>query len=110
MLNLSKPNENYSDSSYQFQTIEYEIKNNIAYIILNRPKKFNAIIHPMPFEIQEAVRRANLDSNVKVIIVEGKNNSFCSGYDLHYYAESKRGTVEVISLIIHITYYFIKVK
>lgn len=52
----------------------------------------------MPFEIQEAVRKANIDNNVKLIIVEGKNNTFCSGYDLQHYAESKRGTVEVLKL------------
>jgi len=52
MLNLPKlTDENYSDPLYKFKTIEYKVTKEIAYIILNRPSKFNAIIHPMPLEI-----------------------------------------------------------
>ena len=74
-----------------FQTISYSTKDGIAFITLNRPKRFNAIIYPMPQEINEAVRLANSDETVKVIIIKGSNNNFCSGYDLKEYAEKPRG-------------------
>ncbi|PIP05241.1 MAG: hypothetical protein CO012_11705 [Syntrophobacterales bacterium CG_4_8_14_3_um_filter_49_14] len=57
----------------------------IAYIIINRPKKKNAIsIGPQEVtgEIQDAVRRANNDDQVKVVIFKGQGENFSTGFDL----------------------------
>ena len=66
-----------------------KVKNNIAYITLNRPKVFNAINNEMPSALADAVERANTDDRVRVIIVRGAGGAFCSGYDLKIYAETK---------------------
>ena len=59
----------------------------IARLRLNRPAKLNAISSTMPAEIQDAVRWAEADDEVHVIIVEGEGRAFCAGYDLDEYAE-----------------------
>jgi enoyl-CoA hydratase len=59
----------------------------IARLRLNRPAKLNAISSTMPTEIQDAVRWAEADDEVHVIIVEGEGRAFCAGYDLDEYAE-----------------------
>ena len=68
-------------------TVLYEKKGRVAYIILNRPDRLNAINDEMPPEIERAVQRADSDPNVHVMIVEGAGKAFCSGYDLSEYGE-----------------------
>ena len=75
-------------------TVLYEKKGRVAYIILNRPDRLNAINDEMPPEIERAVQRADSDPNVHVMIVEGAGKAFCSGYDLSEYGEqNSRSTV-----------------
>lgn len=45
----------------------------------------------MPGEIKSAVKRANNDDSVKVIILAGKGRAFCAGYDLKMSVERERG-------------------
>ena len=59
----------------------------IARLQLNRPEKLNAISSAMPGEIEQAVRWAQADDEVHVIIVEGAGRAFCAGFDLDEYAE-----------------------
>ena len=54
----------------------------IARITLNRPERLNAIAQDMPREIREAVRWAEDDADVHVIVLDGAGRSFCAGYDL----------------------------
>jgi enoyl-CoA hydratase len=68
-------------------TVLYEKKGRVAYIILNRPDRLNAINDEMPPEIERAVQRADSDPGVHVMILEGAGKAFCSGYDLSEYGE-----------------------
>ena len=68
-------------------TVLYKKKGRVAYIILNRPDRLNAINDEMPPEIERAVQRADSDPNVHVMILEGAGKAFCSGYDLSEYGE-----------------------
>jgi enoyl-CoA hydratase len=54
----------------------------IARLTLNRPGRLNAIGHDMPRELREAVRWAEADDDVHVIVLDGAGRSFCAGYDL----------------------------
>jgi len=38
--------------------------------------------------VKAAIERANLDSRVKVIVLQGEGKSFCAGYDLKLFAEN----------------------
>jgi enoyl-CoA hydratase len=67
----------------------YEKDGRIGRITLNRPEVFNAIDDDVPNELADAVARANADAGVHVIVLSGKGEAFCAGYDLAYYAEGK---------------------
>jgi enoyl-CoA hydratase/carnithine racemase len=54
----------------------------IARLTLNRPARLNAIGAGMPRELREAVRWAEEDPEVHVIVLDGAGRSFCAGYDL----------------------------
>ena len=62
----------------------------IARITLNRPERLNAISSDMPKEIRRAVKAANADDEVHVIVLAGAGRAFCAGYDLQQFAEKRR--------------------
>jgi enoyl-CoA hydratase len=70
--------------------VQLELDGRIARITLNRPDNLNAIDEEMPAEIERAVRAANKDSDVRVIVLSGAGRAFCSGYDLEIFAEAPR--------------------
>ena len=64
-----------------FETLIYRTEGAIATITLNRPRRLNSIVPPMPEEIEAAVRQATLDEAVRVIVLRGAGRSFCAGFD-----------------------------
>jgi enoyl-CoA hydratase/carnithine racemase len=64
-----------------YETLLYHTDGAIATVTLNRPDRLNTIVPPMPDEFEDAIRRATLDGDVKVIILRGAGRSFCAGYD-----------------------------
>ena len=52
-------------------TIIYDVKNNIGYITINRPKALNALNQVVLGELSEVVDMAEKDPNVKVVIITG---------------------------------------
>ncbi|MCM3594895.1 enoyl-CoA hydratase-related protein [Metabacillus idriensis] len=65
-----------------YGTIKTEQKEGILTIFLNRPERMNAYTHEMANELMEAYKNADLDDDVRVIIVTGEGKAFCSGMDL----------------------------
>src|SRR3954451_11005019 len=69
------------------KTMTYEVTDRIARITFNRPDKGNAIVADTPLELSALVERADLDPDVHVILVSGRGQGFCAGFDLSAYAE-----------------------
>ena len=65
-----------------YETLLYELDAGVLTITLNRPDKFNAYTATMGLEIEDAFRRADLDDDVRVIIVTGAGRGFCGGADI----------------------------
>ncbi|MFM0161988.1 enoyl-CoA hydratase/isomerase family protein [Paraburkholderia sediminicola] len=53
----------------------------IARLILNRPEKHNALKFDDLDTLVEALHEAEADDDIKVIILKGRGQSFCSGHD-----------------------------
>ncbi len=53
----------------------------IATITLNRPEKYNTLRPSILADLDDALRQANTDNDVKVIILEGAGDAFCAGFD-----------------------------
>lgn len=60
----------------------YKVENQIGHIILNRPNYSNALTEAIVVRVVEALRVAEEDPDVKVIILSGAGASFCIGADL----------------------------
>lgn len=60
----------------------YEVKDQIAYITLNRPEKLNAINNEMVTELSKTWDRFEEDSHARVAILNGAGKAFCGGADI----------------------------
>ncbi|MDI3567177.1 crotonase/enoyl-CoA hydratase family protein [Bradyrhizobium sp. Arg816] len=65
-----------------YETIKYEVADQILIITLNRPERLNAFTSTMARELIDAFNRADTDDDVGAIIVTGKGRAFCAGADL----------------------------
>lgn len=65
-----------------YETVKYEVINQVAWITLNRPEKLNAFTEQLNKEIQQAVKQANKDITVRCLVITGAGRAFCSGEDL----------------------------
>ncbi len=64
-----------------YEMIKFAKNEAIATITLNRPEKYNTFRVEMIEEIDHALKNANQDNAVKVIVLEGAGDSFCGGFD-----------------------------
>ncbi|MCH7835358.1 MAG: enoyl-CoA hydratase/isomerase family protein [Chloroflexi bacterium] len=60
----------------------YEFDGGVATITLNRPDRLNAITMPMLGSLSKALRDADMDPEVRVIVITGAGRGFCAGLDL----------------------------
>ena len=65
-----------------YETVLYDVQDNILTITLNRPEKLNAFTHGMVPELIDCFDRADADDNVRAIIVTGAGRAFCAGADI----------------------------
>jgi enoyl-CoA hydratase/carnithine racemase len=82
-----------------YETIKYEIADQILTVTLSRPEKLNAFNATMQRELIDAFDRADQDDDVRAIIVTGEGRAFCAGADLSSGAgtfdrDARRGPVK----------------
>ena len=63
-------------------TVLYSVDGGVARLTLNRPEKRNALNEELIAALKDALRRANDEAEVRVAIVSGVGEDFCSGADL----------------------------
>lgn len=63
-----------------YDALEYELKDGVATLTLNRPKVKNALNGQMRAEITHAVKKAGTEA--RVVVLTGAGDAFCSGQDL----------------------------
>ncbi len=76
----------------EYQTILTRVEGAISTITMNRPDRKNALTMQMISELHDAVMRAAADDEIRVVILTGAGDAFCSGADFRY-RELKAGKV-----------------
>ena len=76
-----------------FKCILYRVSERIAHITLNVVETRNALSFPLRDELVAALKMAERDDEVSVILLDGSGPVFCSGYDLKGYAVPEGGFV-----------------
>jgi len=65
-----------------YNTVLFSAENGICNITLNRPDVFNSFNEELSSEFIDALKKANKDTNVRVVVISGTGKAFCSGQDL----------------------------
>jgi methylglutaconyl-CoA hydratase len=77
----------------QYKEIIYEVKNNVAFVTLNRPGKRNALNDQIIAELRDAMIEAEADDQSRVVILRGAGKDFCAGADLAQIEKSAQASV-----------------
>jgi enoyl-CoA hydratase len=68
-----------------YETIIFEVEENIAIIRFNRPKVLNAINRTVVAEMKDAVEKVAADKSIKILILTGSGDkAFVSGADIAF--------------------------
>ena len=65
-----------------YDNILYETDGRLAFITLNRPEKLNALSNDLRGELFHALKEAEADRSVGVIVLRANGRAFSAGYDL----------------------------
>lgn len=83
------PPKFYASSTAYFKPLDYKTilyepnhETHVAKITLNRPEVMNAMSHELRGELMHALKVAENDNDINVIILKGAGRAFCAGYDI----------------------------
>ncbi len=62
--------------------LRFDLEEGVATLTLDRPKKRNALDRALVGALREALKRAEEDEEVRVVLLRGAGPDFCSGADL----------------------------
>ncbi|HEY2597271.1 MAG TPA: enoyl-CoA hydratase/isomerase family protein [Candidatus Dormibacteraeota bacterium] len=89
-----------------YRTILYEVDDRVATVTLNRPDKMNAMSQELIGELEDAIRAADEDPDVRVVVLTGAGGkAFSAGYDISG-VDGSMSTVEEWSQRMHRDYTF----
>ncbi len=74
--------------------LDYEVKERVAYITLNRPGKRNAFNAGLVKELAQSFTAAEKANDVRVIVLRANGKAFCAGADLAYIQDLSGFTFE----------------
>ena len=75
--------------------LEYEVKDGVGTILLNRPHRKNAFTMEMIDDWAAVLRDARTDAEVRALILTGAGDGFCSGVDLGDFSARGSAPLEV---------------
>ena len=65
-----------------YTELQYDARDGVAVVTLNRPEKLNAITPTIADEMRDAMMAAGKDDAVRAIILTGAGRGFCAGADM----------------------------
>ncbi|MCK5261011.1 MAG: enoyl-CoA hydratase/isomerase family protein [Thermoplasmatales archaeon] len=86
-----------------YETLTIDIKENIAYITLNRPERLNSFDMKLGEELYDVLRDINTRSEIRAVVIKGTGKGFCGGGDVKemYMAENKPQFLRDLTKAIH---------
>ncbi|MFZ0707782.1 MAG: enoyl-CoA hydratase [Candidatus Korobacteraceae bacterium] len=67
--------------------IQTDSQNGVLHLILNRPEKKNALTSAMYTSLVEALKQADSDDSIRVIVLRGNGDSFTAGNDIEDFVQ-----------------------
>ena len=85
-----------------YQNIEVELDGGLQIVRLNRPDAYNALNEGLGQDLLDAVIQADVNPQVRALMVTGNGKAFCAGGDVKRMVESGDGVSAVVH---HLTVY-----
>ena len=82
---LKKQNE--IGKPFAFNFVDLEVKNNVAYITINRPEAMNALNETVVGQIATRFEEAEKHPGVRAIVFQGAGKAFVAGADIKYFVD-----------------------
>ena len=82
-------------AEYKYEFVNVHIHNGIAWAMLNRPDKRNAMSPQLHYDMDDALARLETDEDVRVVVVSGEGGNFSAGQDLKkFFREMEKNPAE----------------
>ncbi|MBI5782040.1 MAG: enoyl-CoA hydratase/isomerase family protein [Rhodocyclales bacterium] len=101
------------ESGQEETPVRYAVQAGVAELAFNRPHRLNAVNEAVYAALREALRRAEEDEAVRVVLLRGEGRAFCVGADLKAHGSGERtpyqrrryleGEQEVCRCIMHLS-------
>ncbi len=69
-----------------YSCLNFEVRDHVAHITLNRPEGANALNLPLAQELEEVSLRCQEDAAIRAVLLTGTGKLFCAGGDLKSFA------------------------
>jgi enoyl-CoA hydratase / 3-hydroxyacyl-CoA dehydrogenase len=80
-------NQHRQGKPFEFNFVDLEVKNGIAFITLNRPEAMNALNETVVAQIERRFTQAEADADARAIVFQGAGKAFVAGADIRYFVE-----------------------
>jgi len=86
-----------------YETLISEIRDNVAYITLNRPERLNAFDMKLGEELYKVLHDINSKREIRAVVIKGTGKGFCGGGDVKemYAAKDKSKFLRDLTKVIH---------
>lgn len=82
-------------AKYQYKNVKVDIRDGIAWALLNRPEKLNSMSPELHYDMEDALTRLMYDDDAKVVVVGGAGGNFSAGQDLKkFFRETDKNPAE----------------
>ena len=73
----------FDGASYRAEHFLWEVSDGVATLTLNRPERKNPLTFDSYGELRDLFRELRYSKDVKVVVLRGAGDNFCSGGDVH---------------------------
>ena len=87
----------------KFECLNFEVREHVAHLTLNRPEAANALNFQLAQELEEVSLRCAEDPDVRAVLLTGAGKLFCAGGDLKSFAA--QSPAELPAHLKHVTMY-----
>jgi enoyl-CoA hydratase/3-hydroxyacyl-CoA dehydrogenase len=72
---------------FEFKFVDLEVRDNIAYITLNRPEAMNALNQTVVAQLDQRFSEAEKNEAVEAIVFQGAGKAFVAGADIRFFVQ-----------------------
>ena len=87
----------------KYVTLKLDIRDNVAYILLNRPERLNSFDMKLGKELYNVLKKISSNPNIRAVVIKGTGMGFCGGGDVKemHQSEDKSKFLRELTKAIH---------